>query len=652
MTGSSFHTISGTRSANPASRPLRVGLILGTDAMTQSQLMARIAESPDYLDRHQLFGNNDAKHVLGIVDRNMIELENLVIARNYLKLRRKDNLNYYDVLFNAISDPDANPESLRQVARLAKQTDRPWINHPRNIAKTTRDGVARALSGIYRIKVPRTTRIGSLSRSRLAQAITQMGIDFPVLVRRAGTQTGETLQRLDSLDQLNEQAAEKGDWYVTEFIDFRGPDGLYVKYRAFVIGDKVTISHVFPSESWMVHWRSVAQLIEKNPESSMLGTYESVGNRVDQLPALEETMLAIRDVLKLDYFGVDFAAQDGSLLLFEANAAMNHFPVERYGSRVVIGDMISSLVDLVCQTAYGVRSPKRRQPLPRRNAVSPAPNPSIRQVTQPNLPVEVAVLIGADSAGAPAETEDGADYPGALEWTALFRQLEAYIDRNLIKFRVFDVGRDLAEISDRLRDGRTAIAFNLTSDPLVSPGIYETLSELHQAVETIWINDPTVSAAAADLYRDGSVDESALVIVEGGGHTADKHQRRFRLLFIGDRASIVDFSVHRNGDSDAGSSANLIAGDEALMQQEREALIGNSLSEDPTLLADLQALRASIEADVFGLDCARLADGRIAILRLDPSCLTFPFDKYRGLPAWRPAAALSRLIHQRATGIA
>jgi len=660
-------TVSSLRSPSASGRPLRVGMILGTDAMTQSQLTARLAGDPEYFGTDQLTGNSDVGRVLQIVDRNMIELSNTVIARNYLKQRRREDLNYCDVLFNVISDPDANPESLRVAGRLMKQTDRPWINDPRNVLKTTRDGIAKLLASVDGLYVPKIARISSFTRKAIAKALQDFDFDFPVLVRKAGLHTGQTLELLTRLDQAPETNKEKGDWFVTEFVDFKSPDGIYRKYRVFFIGETFVLEHVIPGETWNVHASAAAEIVKIKPEMRSTGYYEVLKNSVDHISYFRDIMYSIKKIINLDYFGIDFGIYNDSLLLFEANAAMNQFPVKRYSARFAKGDVISSLVDLVCQKAVAVRPAKQL-----RSLSPPSPGRSQSRGSEignelmvaPDLPIKVAVLVGADQDGDLEEPGNQATGPTAIEYRAIFARLESYIDRTLIKFQVFDLSQDMAKISNQFRDGAQDMAFNLAADLRQNPRTFEKLSELRPGIEAKWINDPAAIGALADgLSPNASIDDESLVYPAGKPHadgdenavdrqSPDGLYRKYRLLFAGPEASVVNFFVNGDALGDVASSAELIGNDPALGQEERDALIGNRPFDDGQLLQSLRQLRASIKADLFGLDCARLADGRLAILRLDPSMLDLPFRKYRGLPAWRPAVALSRLIHRRATGIA
>ena len=106
-----------------------------------------------------------------------------------------------------------------------------------------------------------------------------------------------------------------------EYLDPRGPDGLARKYRVIFIEGKMFPLHLTISHLWRVHYFTSGMAdnaAHREEERRFLENMPAaLGERA--MAALDE----IRSEVGLDYFGVDFAlAADGSVLLFEANAAM------------------------------------------------------------------------------------------------------------------------------------------------------------------------------------------------------------------------------------------------------------------------------------------------------------------------------------------
>ncbi len=110
-----------------------------------------------------------------------------------------------------------------------------------------------------------------------------------------------------------------------QYLDARGPNGKFRKYRVMMIDGRLYPLHCAVSHHWKIHHFSAE--MEDYPEhraedAAFLGDMPAVlGPRV--MAALE----AIQAVLSLDYGGIDFGVYaDGDLLLFEANAAMVILP--------------------------------------------------------------------------------------------------------------------------------------------------------------------------------------------------------------------------------------------------------------------------------------------------------------------------------------
>ena len=108
---------------------------------------------------------------------------------------------------------------------------------------------------------------------------------------------------------------------VIEFLDTRGADGKFRKYRVMMIDGKIYPLHAAVSGDWKVHYFSadMAENAEHRAEdeaflSDMAGT---LGTRA--MRSLNE----LCTTLGLDYAGADFGLNNhGDIVLFEANATM------------------------------------------------------------------------------------------------------------------------------------------------------------------------------------------------------------------------------------------------------------------------------------------------------------------------------------------
>ena len=240
----------------------------------------------------------------------------------YLKLGQKESVKLgAGPLLNHIGDADICSQALELANQIVTKSGRPCFNHPSAIAATTRDGVARALSGIAGLDVPKTIRIVAPTVPQLRAAIEEGGLAYPVLVRVAGAHGGidmikvDTPDGLSDIDQLNRTI--RSALYATEFRDFVSPDGRYRKLRIVMVGDELYLRQMLVGEKWLIHARR--RISETKAEE--FKRFESFED--EHVERLRPIFLEIARRLDLDFFGVDCSiAETGEVLLFEANACM------------------------------------------------------------------------------------------------------------------------------------------------------------------------------------------------------------------------------------------------------------------------------------------------------------------------------------------
>ena len=230
----------------------------------------------------------------------------------------------YDVVFNTIGDADLTSSSQRAVARFLGDCPRAVLNDPARIVETRRDLVPWLLAGVADAVVPRTVRweAGRCSAGGLLAHARDHGLEPPFLLRPAGSHGGKALTLAASLHDAAALTPEAGvDHYLTAFVDYRSPDGLFRKYRMMFVDRRPHAYHLAISDHWMVHHETAGMAASpqrRDEERRFLEDPEAVlGARA---------MAAIRTIgrrLDLDYCGVDFGLlADGRVLVFEANATM------------------------------------------------------------------------------------------------------------------------------------------------------------------------------------------------------------------------------------------------------------------------------------------------------------------------------------------
>jgi len=235
----------------------------------------------------------------------------------------------HQLVFNSIGDPDLCQASLEAAAALLKQTAAPVINRPEAVLATGRAANALRLGDTPGVIAP---RIAKVTRSVLAgeQGVSEVarhGLSFPLLLRCPGFHSGQHFVLVERPEELRSAAAAlPGDeLLVLEYLDARGRDGKARKYRVMIIDRQLYPLHLAISNEWKVHYYSGQMKdhpVHQAEESRFLNDMpRALGTKA--MVALEN----IGQVLRLDYCGVDFGVrEDGSVLLFEANATMTIMP--------------------------------------------------------------------------------------------------------------------------------------------------------------------------------------------------------------------------------------------------------------------------------------------------------------------------------------
>jgi len=228
-----------------------------------------------------------------------------------------------DLVFNMIADADNGADILPVAAELADRIGRPVVNHPRRVMRSGRAEVAQRLAGTPLCRVPRTLRLAGAQLLGPDAAALLQGLQWPLLVRHAGQHGGEDFEKFDDPAGVAGFVATHPaqDYYVTEYVDYASPDGLYRKYRFICIDGRLLPYHLAIHDHWKVHhFRTdmANQAWMRAEEEAFLAAPERV------FPApLQDAMRAMAAAIGLDYCGLDVALdREGRVVLFETNAAM------------------------------------------------------------------------------------------------------------------------------------------------------------------------------------------------------------------------------------------------------------------------------------------------------------------------------------------
>ena len=239
-----------------------------------------------------------------------------------------EQLPEHDLAIVGVAESDESRAILETLSSTVKSWPTPVLIDPQRVAALSRESLWQVLAGAPGVVIPRTIRIDRAEAGRLAgdeSAISRelAGVQSPIILRPVGSHAGQGLKKIDSPDQLTayleEQSAEA--FYVSPFIDYRGSDGQFRKYRIAFVDGHPFACHMAMAGHWMLHYLNAGMdrcADKRAQEARWFETFDSafaVGHA--------EAFRALHERLGLEYFVIDCAeTRDGQLLVFEADTAM------------------------------------------------------------------------------------------------------------------------------------------------------------------------------------------------------------------------------------------------------------------------------------------------------------------------------------------
>jgi hypothetical protein len=146
------------------------------------------------------------------------------------------------------------------------------------------------------------------------------GAALPLICRPQESHAGHGLERIDGVAALAGYLAanEGGHFVLSNFVDYRSPDGQFRKYRIAFVGGRVFPVHMALSARWMVHYLNgdMTDSAENRAEEQRFFDRFDLDFGSRHAEALAE----IDRRLGLDYFSIDCGeTPDGRLLVFECD---------------------------------------------------------------------------------------------------------------------------------------------------------------------------------------------------------------------------------------------------------------------------------------------------------------------------------------------
>jgi len=263
----------------------------------------------------------------------------------------------HHVVFNAIGDADRCAEALARAKEILALTDAPVVNQPDHVLATGRLQNAarlRVLSGVV------TPQIRQFGRSELSK----VSFAYPIMLRAPGFHTGRFFVKVDRAEDL--AAAIDGlpgeTLLSLEYLDGRGTDGKYRKFRVIMVDGELYPLHLAISSDWKVHYGSAQMndVAHRGEEERFLS----------DMPAFlgEHTMSALRsiaDAMGLEFGGIDFGVDaNGNVLLYESNATMTVVIPEKHDTatyrRLPAERIVLAVIKMLARLSVrvdGLRSP-------------------------------------------------------------------------------------------------------------------------------------------------------------------------------------------------------------------------------------------------------------------------------------------------------
>lgn len=236
-----------------------------------------------------------------------------------------DDLPPHDVLLVAMSEVDS--PLLRWLTTALADWPTPVINAPQRVPSMARDTASRLLQNVPGLAMPLTCELSRASLLAVASGSTDLpavapGHRFPLILRPVGSQAGRDLERIDSPAALSAYLGKVAvdRFYLADFIDYSGADGLFRKMRVVLVDGRPFAAHMAVSSHWMVHYVNAGMYEEaakREEEAVFMSDFEPFARRH------EAALLAIHQRTGLDYLAVDCAeTADGQLLIFEVDNTM------------------------------------------------------------------------------------------------------------------------------------------------------------------------------------------------------------------------------------------------------------------------------------------------------------------------------------------
>ena len=238
-----------------------------------------------------------------------------------------DDIPEHDALLVAICDAEANHPVLQALTPLLARWPTPVINAPQHITNTGRDTASDLLQQVDGLLMPPTRQRDRAALQAIVRGDSQIdevfeGCRFPIILRPVGSHAGRDLDKIEDPQGIREYLARvpEADFFISRFIDYSGPDGLFRKFRIALIAGQPFACHMGISSHWMIHYLNAGMYDDANKraeEARFMDGFAAFAERH------QTALTAIHQRSKMDYICIDCAeTPSGELLIFEIDHAM------------------------------------------------------------------------------------------------------------------------------------------------------------------------------------------------------------------------------------------------------------------------------------------------------------------------------------------
>jgi len=166
-------------------------------------------------------------------------------------------------------------DTLSEIDQLIRTWPKPVLNLPQHIYQLDRDRLHVMLKSIPGVTIPTTAvfsrkRLGDITRDGGLLRNSMQDGGFPLIVRPIDCHAGQGLAKLDIASDIDAYLSQQPDYdfFISPYVDYRGTDGLFRKYRIVFVDGRPYPCHMAISDQWrsgttMRIWRSAPPTARK-----------------------------------------------------------------------------------------------------------------------------------------------------------------------------------------------------------------------------------------------------------------------------------------------------------------------------------------------------------------------------------------------------